>query len=130
MDDTVPSILNGAPNGIGDSAMNRRSHSSEPSVSLDDDESPRASRRSTGSWGPVSNAPSRPINPPSVWHPAGTLFRFSILSTVAFILTTGYFSDETIGATNTELRTYQMDRKETTVRRLKPAFRIRGLQVC
>lgn len=119
MDDTVPSILKGSPNGIGDSTMNRRSHSSEPSVLLEDDESPRVSRRSTGSWGPMSGQSGRPINPPSVWHPAGTVYRFLILSTVAFILTTGYFSDETIGATNTELRTYQMYRREGTVSPMK-----------
>lgn len=108
-DNTVPSILDGAPNGLSDpinSTLSRRNSSTEPSVVLDDDESPRITRRNTGSYGPTYSASKIAVNPPSVWHPAGVVYRFVILSCVAFILATGYFSDETIGATNSALRTY------------------------
>jgi MFS family permease len=70
----------------------------------DDEDLSKSVRRSTGTFGSAS-APSRAaLNPPHAWHPAGVLFRFTVLSTVAFILLAGYFSDETIGATNSELR--------------------------
>lgn len=85
-------------------ASSRRNATSEPPVLLDDDDAPRLTRRNTLSLPTSSRAPT---SPPSAWHPAGTVYRFIILSTVAFILTTGYFSDETIGATNSELRTYE-----------------------
>jgi hypothetical protein len=72
---------------------------------LDDEDPSRAARRTTGSFGPVSGATRAALSPPYPFHPTGWLFRFTILGTVAYILLAGYFSDETIGATNSELST-------------------------
>lgn len=87
------------------SIPSRRSSNYEPPVLLDDDELPRLTKRNGL---PLTAGSRSALAPPSTWHPAGTVYRFIVLSTVAFILTTGYFSDETIGATNSELRTYQI----------------------
>lgn len=75
------------------------------SGSADDDDASRAARRTTGSFGPSVPTSRGAINPPFMWHPTGILYRFTILALVAFILLVGYFADETIGATTSELRT-------------------------
>jgi len=72
---------------------------------LDDNDGSKSPRRSISTFGPVSMGTRGAIPPPFGWHPSGVFYRFTILGLVAFILLAGYFSDETIGATNSELST-------------------------
>lgn len=110
-DTTAPSTLlggNGSPRIRSIATSGRRSLSEDAGANgafSDDDETPRVTKRLANSTS-VLSAPSRAAqSPPYPWHPTGVLYRFTILATVAFILLAGYFSDETIGATNSELRT-------------------------
>jgi len=90
------------------SIPNRKSgldETSSLSDMLDDDDVSKSPHRSPATYVPASMSSRAAVQPPFGWHPSGVFYRFTILALVAFILLVGYFSDETIGATTSELRT-------------------------